>query len=504
MMHDDKREDSMFESLHHWWRRRKWLAILVFAVSFSALAGFVSALPDIYHASATVLLNMAGTQASSAQVSAEGVQDNQLDSVSEEVLSRTRLQGLITRFDLYPELRKSSSPEQIIERMRRDIQLERKSGEQQWGRDPTFAFTISYQGWDPQTVAQVTNALVSSYVDENNSIRARQAVDTANSLQAQMAGIKQKLDSQEQLVNTFRNTHTGELPEQQQANLATLAQLNEQLHQNSDNQTQAMQRREALLKEMADSGDADVTQLEQELASLRTRYTDMYPDIVRVKAQIAAMKRQQAQDSSDGNQKPLSPLQQQFQAVAAELTTYKEEGARLRAEIVGYQNRVDNIPLRAQQLNTLSLGYAETRDVYTSLMKNYEQARLAQASQSQNPAQYRILDPAVVPLESAGPARMRLMLMAMMFCLGLAAVAVYVAEQMDTSFHSVKELRSFSRVPVLAAIPLIVTRGDAWRSRLRFGAAAVAALLLAVMAVQAAHFVGHGNEQLVWMLAHHS
>src|SRR5579859_104066 len=116
MMHDDKREDSMFESLHHWWRRRKWLAILVFAVSFSALAGFVSALPDIYHASATVLLNMAGTQASSAQVSAEGVQDNQLDSVSEEVLSRTRLQGLITRFDLYPELRKSSSPEQIIER----------------------------------------------------------------------------------------------------------------------------------------------------------------------------------------------------------------------------------------------------------------------------------------------------------------------------------------------------------------------------------------------------
>jgi hypothetical protein len=87
--------------------------------------------------------------------------------------------------------------------------------------------------------------------------------------------------------------------------------------------------------------------------------------------------------------------------------------------------------------------------------------------------------------------------------LGLAAGLVFLLEQMDPTFHSVDELRAFSRVPVLANIPLIITRQDVWRSRLRFGTAAVSVLVLTLVVAQAASLMGHGNTGLVWMLSKH-
>lgn len=492
--------DASLEALGMLWRRRRYLAVCVFVLAFSAAASFVYSLPDIYSATAVVLINQNAAQLAAAG-SGGASQDSRLDSVSEAVLGRSRLLDLITRYGLYAELRKRTSIESVLEQMRRDIHLERKAGEQQWGQDPTFAFTLSYQGWDPQTVAQVTNALATSYVDENNRMRTSQASETADSLAAQLTEIKQKLDSQAQKVNAFESAHLGELPDQQAANLSMLQQLSTQLHENSANLTEALQRRETLLKQMTDSGDADLAQLQQELASLRTRYTDMYPDVVRVRAQIAAL--EHAQAGQGGAAKPVSPMQRQYQSIEAEIKSYKQEDDRLRGEITAYQNRVDNVPLRAQQLQPLTQGYAETQEVYSSLLKRYEQAQLAEAPQTGPGSQYQVLEQAVAPADSSGPARKRLLLMSLALCLCLVSAAVFVAEQLDTSFHSLDELRMFTRLPILVSIPRIVTRADIWHRRMRLGIAAVSLLLVLCVAAGIAHFAGHGNEQLVWMLSRH-
>lgn len=499
-VHTHQHQEASLEALGMLWKRRRYLAVCVFVLGFAAAASFVYSLPDIYSATATVLVNQNAAQQAAAG-SGSAPQDNRLDAVSEAVLSRSRLLDLITRDDLYPELRRQASIEAALGQMRRDIRLERKIGEQQWGQDPTFAFTLSYQGWDPRTVAQVTNALASSYVDENNRMQVHQASETADSLAAQLTEIKQKLDSQAQKVNAFEGSHMGELPEQQAANLSTLQQLNTQLHENGESLAQALQRRETLLKQMTDSGDADLAQLQQELASLRTRYTDMYPDVVRVKAQIAALEHAQAAQGS--SVKPLSPMQQQYQSLEAEIKSYRQEDGRLRGEIAAYQSRVDNVPLRAQQLQALTQGYSETQEVYSSLLKRYEQAQLAEAPQAGPGSQYRVLEHAVTPTDSSGPARKRLLLMSLVLCLGLAAAAVFIAEQFDTSFHSLDELRTFTQVPVLVSVPKIITQGDIWRRRVRFATAAVSLVLGLLMTVGASHFLGHGNEQLVWMLSRH-
>ncbi|HEX2668351.1 MAG TPA: Wzz/FepE/Etk N-terminal domain-containing protein [Gammaproteobacteria bacterium] len=482
--------DSPLGTLGRLWKRRRWIAIAVFVLTFAAAASFISALPDIYSAQATVLVNPQAL-AQDTTGPAQGGSDSKLDSVSEQVMSRDRLLKMITKFDLYPELRRSGSDEALLTQMRQDIHLERKSGQQQWGQDPTFAFTLSYQGWDPQTVAKVTNALATSYVDENNRMRASQSSATLKALEAQMSDVKKKLDAQEAKINAFRSAHMADLPEQQTANLAMLQQLSTQLHENNEAMGQALQR--PISGSPADSYDADLPQLEQQLASLRTRYTDAYPDVIQLKAQIAALKRQQAAQGSTAK------TQTQQDSIDDDVNSFRAEDGRLRQQIAEYQARLENAPLRTQQLAALMQGYGETRDVYSSLLKRYEETPLPGGVAGQ----YRVLETAVPPTDASGPGRLKLLLVSLMLCLGLTAGVVFLMEQFDLSFHSVEELRAYTRLPVLANIPLIVTPADVWRGRLRFGFAVASVVVALILFTQFSSFLGHGNQDLVWMLSRH-
>lgn len=498
-MQDSEQNNSMFQVLMALWGRRKWWAISVFALCFASAASLIMSLPNIYRATATVLINTGDSQALTGD--ANSGQGDLLDSVTAQVMSRTRLQDMINKFGLYPGLRSKVSPETVIERMRNDIQLERKAtDQQQWGQNPVFAFTLSYQGWNPQIVTEVTNALVSSYVAENNRIRTKQINDTVNSLRAQMASIKAKLDDQQDRINAFKSSHMGELPEQQQVNLSTLTQLNLQLHESSENEIDSERRQADLLKQMTSSGDASVPQLEQELSNLRTKYTDNYPDVVHLKAQIAALRRQQSESGGDPSE---SPLQRQYDSLTAQIKTYKQQEGQLKTQIDEYQKRVGNVPIYAEKLQTLNQGYTETQDVYSSLLKRYEKARLAEGTEKNAVDQYRMLDSAIPPRNPAGPNRSRLLLISLVLCLGLSAGVAFLMEQLDTSFHSAGELRAFTTIPILAGIPQIVTSGDIWRHRFRYSISTLIIVLGLIVTILWFHFIGRGNEQFVWLLMRH-
>src|SRR5437667_259058 len=201
--------------------------------------------------------------------------------------------------------------------MRKDIELELKGAETRGQREATVAFTISYQGGDPTTVALVTNTLASFYIEENLKARERQAAGTAEFLKAQLAETKQRLDEQEQRESEFKRRHIGELPQQMEANLGTLERLHTQLRLNADNQTRATERRQALSNQLAEaesllatpalaapvggSGrppsrsetiEARLAKSKEELAKLRTRFSDKYPDVVLLAAEISALERE--------------------------------------------------------------------------------------------------------------------------------------------------------------------------------------------------------------------
>lgn len=504
-----------FDMVWTLWRRRKWMAIVVFAMAFSTAASLVLALPSLYRATATVLVEQEQVPETFVRSSVSDELKPRLQVVNQQILSRARLQEMIARFDLYPDLRNISS-EAAIERMRRDIQLEIKEVEQRRGGTATVAFELTYQGWDPQVVAQVTNTLGSHYVRENEHIRERQATRTASFLKAQFAGVQKQLREQEQRITAFKNRHLGNLPEQQMANLSMLERMYSQLRMNSDGQLRAMTHRERLLEDMARAGaltpehspegmTVRLIQLRRRLAELRTRYTDKYPDVIHVKAEIAALERQQGQSEVNGervqvaaNMSPM--LSRNFEKIEADLSALKREEAQLRQNIVKYQGRVENTPRLEQELQHLTRDYNTTREMYASLLQRYEDAQLAEMLVRQKGEQFRVLNLAIPPKTSAGPNRLRLLLMGLVLSLGLAAGSVFLAEQTDTSFHRVDDLRNFTKVPVLANIPRIITKRDVWRHRLRFSAAVLLIGIGLFVLVRAAFFFAQDNHQLVWML----
>jgi succinoglycan biosynthesis transport protein ExoP len=506
------------------WRRRKWLAILVFAAPLAAGVSVISAMPSIYRATATVLVDRQQVPETFVASTVTSALETRLHTISQETLSRSRLEALITRFDLYPELRKRLFPEEIVDRMRRDIALELKGVDVRGQRQATVAFTIGYIGVVPETVAEVTNTLASFYIEENQKVRERQAAGTAEFLRVQLQDTKKRLDEQERQVSDFRRRYLGQLPEQMDANLATLERLHMQLRLNADSQTRTEERRASLVAQLAESSvvttpgptgtpespAARLERLRQTLTELRTRYSDKYPDVVQTRAEIEALTRQLEEAKAKGQTEPevnplASPhvmrLREALSLVEAEIKGLKSEEKHLKATIASYQQRVEKTPQREHEFKELSRDYQTTRELYQTLLKRYEEASIAEnMEQRQQGEQFRIIEPAVAPTRPMTN-RMRLIVMVMVLSAGLAVAAVMAAEQLDTSFHTTDELRARTSAPLLVTIPPILTEGDLRHGRARFRLTAMAATVGIVALAVASYFVAHNNEQLVRLVS---
>jgi polysaccharide chain length determinant protein (PEP-CTERM system associated) len=547
------------DSLLAIWGRRKWLAILAFVIPMSGAVGLITFLPNIYRSTVTVLVDRQQIPESFVQSTVTSALETRLHTISQEVLSRSRLEQLIQTFGLYQDLRTRVPFEDVLERTRKDIKLDLKSIQARGRGEATIAFALSYQGGDPEIVSRVTNTLASFYVEEDLKARERQASNTADFLKVQLDDTKRRLDEQEQQVSAFKRKHMGELPQQMEANLAALERLHTQLRINADNQTRASERRMSLQSQLAemetllaaqaavpgaptnalgagvptlaDGPKSRLLQARQELTRLRTTFSEKYPDVVRLVAEIAHLEREvadaEARDreiatamsrearpggkgATDTAGQPMARLtpyvlrmKEALSEIEADLKVSRAEEKRLRDSIATYQARVDQIPKREQEFVELSRDYESTRELYKSLLKRYDEAQIAESmEQRQKGEQFRILDPAVPNPRPAAPARLMLLAMALVGSLGFAAAVVIAAEATDTSFHGVDDLRVFSgAVPVLVSIPWITTSAYRLRRERRMRLSSMAAAVAVVVIFVASYLVAHGNERLVALLA---
>jgi polysaccharide chain length determinant protein (PEP-CTERM system associated) len=477
-------------------------------------------LPDVYRATATVLVQTQQVSEAFVQPLITAELETRIETIKQEIMSRARLGDLITRLNLYPELRKKGEPfDAIIEEARRDIRLDLKGVDPLSGRSPTIAFAISYSGRDPQIVARVANTLASMYVEENTKIREGHAVRTAEFLRTQLADIKKELDTQDQLRSEFKLSYIGELPQQVEANLASLERANTQLRLNGENQIRAMDRRERLEKQLADAesaapvvvagrtpGEEQLAKLRQQLDELRRQFSDQYPDVIRVRTEIAALERQLLEGApsataaaSQADPKPR--LKQAIGEIDTELRALKDEELALRQAIASYELRIENMPKRQEQFQALSGGYETTKERYDALLKRYEEARLAEnLEQGQKIEQFRILDAAIPPRNPAAPSRRRLFAVGFLLSIGLAIAAVLAAEKFDTSFHSIDDLRAYITIPTVFSIPLIITKGETRRQRRRLALTAVSVVVGLTLIVAGSRYLAIGNEQIARLM----
>jgi succinoglycan biosynthesis transport protein ExoP len=507
------------------WQRRKWLALVVFSAAFAGAATLTLSLPSLYRAAASVIVERQQISEAFVRPSVTTELETRIQTIHKQMTSRARLSDVITRFGLYPELRGHAPMEAIVDRMRRDIDFGLSGVEQYTGRTATIAFTLSYSGRDPFIVADVANMLVASYVDENTRSRERQAARTAGFLKAQLDEVKKELDIHQQREREFTMRHTSELPQQVEVNLAALDRLNTQLRQNGEYQLRAMERHERLEHQLAgtaaaapaappsDGAAAQLSTLQQKLAELQSKFSERYPDVIRVKAEIAALEQRQAAKPSAGTSTNGTNGHTAMSGEAGrrlteralghsqnEQTSLKQEEAILRRLIADYEARLENAPKRQEELQRLSHDYRTSKERYETLLKRYEEAKVAESlEQGQNVEQFRILDPAVPSMAPVAPNTLWLLAISLVGSLALAFAAMIAAEKLDTSFHSVDELRAFAAVPTLVVIRRIPTRSAIRGRRLRFALVTLAGLVGLALIVGTARYVGTDNDRIVRM-----
>jgi succinoglycan biosynthesis transport protein ExoP len=504
-------------------RRRRVLAIGVFFAVIAAATSFALFLPDLYRASALVLIDRPVAE-SFVRPAVAGELESRLHVIKQETLSRERLTELINRFNLYPDLRRDGGIEAALDRTRDDIQVELTGPEQLSGRTKTVAFRLNYAGRDRDTVAEVTNAIAAFYVQQNDHMRTQEAAQTTQFLKQQLDEAKKALDTQERTVQSYNTRHVGQLPQQFELNLASLDRLNTQLRINGERQLRAIEQRgrltdDALILESGSGGptaesnnSADrLDKMKQDLKQLETQFTAKHPDVQRLRDEIARIERANAAepvaklpgapavDPAEVYSRLGRSRRQSIQSLDAEIAKLKEEETTLRASISGVEKRLEGMPARQQEFTMVSRDRQSAKDLYDSLLKRYEEAQIAESMETDRQGErFRILEAAVAPEGPSAPNRLYLLILGVLAAIGLAAAAALVAEQLDNTFHSLDELKAFTAVPVLVTIPVIASGRVPQLRR----AAVVATSILIVVGLTAylAAYFARGNEDLVRLL----
>ena len=523
-------------------RRRRMLAVLPFLFVLTAAVSLAVFLPSLWTARSLVLVNRQAIPERYVTPTVQADIEARLLTLSQEILTPERLTQIARQYGLY---RNARSTDDLVDRMRKDIRIELMDQREQRGRESrSFLFTISYTAANPVVAARVANTLSSLYIEENGRQREQAAASTSEFLGTQLRDLREKLQTQERQITAYKEKNLGELPEQKDVNLRTLERLQQQLQLAHENNRRATERRQMLTNALgeidttvpstvspsaagpsvtpADTAAARLNLLRQELAMTQTRFSDRYPDVVQLKEQIrvleakveaekqaaAALPKAVAGPKRVGRDLRVPPenayvasLMTQLDQATVEAKTSAEEIRGINGQIAFYTRRLENTPKHEQELAILTRDYDTSKELFKSLLTKRGEADMASELElRQKGENFRVIEPARLPERPAGPNRFRLLLVGLALALGASGAAVVLAEQVDTSFRRVDEIRSTLPLPVLSAIPRITTEQDRVRT-LRQRRWATAAVGFGLVVVAGTSFViAHDNQGLVTLL----
>lgn len=490
--------------------RRRWLAVAVLAAVVAGAAGFAFGLPALYRAQATLLVQGPAIDPFDPTVG-PGTTEARLAAIKQVAFSRAWLTELVEEFDLYPELRRDASLEAALQRLQRDIAVEPANTVRSDGRSATVAFTVSYVGGDPDTAAAVTNRLSEFYVAQNAGMLTRQASRATERLGERLEDTRQTLESQIARLQAYASDSGGALPQQMDANLLAISRIDGDLRANAAERVRLIERRQTLRNQLAELATEDaleqmdpesrLARMRQQLADMTGRLSARHPDVRQLRATIATLEAQTADGAAatgpanghEAGSSPRAVLEGALEETIEQLAALDRENAALRRELAGYESRVQTAAVRAPRIQSIAADLQATREVYDGLQQRQAEARLSAGSdQAGEFEQFTILDPAVVPAFPSGPNRRYLLLIALVVGMMAAAAAATAADRLDTSFHSVDELRGFTRVPVLVSVPTIATSRDRW-GRVGKALAWTAVIAAALMTLAAVAFLVAGQ-----------
>lgn len=525
--------------------RRRWHIMPVAVGTVLAVVVVLYQMPNRYTSEATLFV--VEQQVPQRYVTPTSTTDlaDALPAMTQEVLSRSRLLQLVDEFDLYPQKRKALLPEEIDALVRQDIKIEPLPPTP--GRRNSNAFKISFTAPKAILAQSVTSKLTSLFIQENLKAREDQARNTTSFLHDRLEIAKQDLDKQEQLLRDFKIKYLGELPEQQQGNLAVLGGAQLQLQNLSASLDRAQQQRvylESLINEYrraaasakatstsqpfhsesSQSGPARVAGLyqaaQEKLAQLQTeklhmlsQFRPQHPNVLAIDREIASqeavvdsLKPKPVEKADAAQTKPLqtiptpSPqveadstilqLNSQLESNRVEINNLAKDQDQQKAIIAEYQSRLNLTPMREQQLAGILRDHELSKLEYADLLSKEQQSQLATSlEQQQAGEQFRIVEPPSLPALPSKPQRLKISLNSIAAGLLLGLLSAGFTELKSPAFYTEKDLTHHFGIPLVVGMPLLITPKESRRRARRLVFECVVSVILVNLVVVAEAWV---------------
>jgi polysaccharide chain length determinant protein (PEP-CTERM system associated) len=405
--------------------------------------------------------------------------NQRMAAMKAQILSRSRLETIVNKFNLYPEKRQSSHMEDLVERLKGAISIELiEPLAGSTNREPP-GFNVSVTFNNPQLAKQICEEITSAFLEQNASNRIIKAQKVLEILSGQVNEAKQKLDDNDKKLAKFKLEHPYVLPDQQQQNLALLTGMNTQLDATNQALARAQQDKslnETLLSQQEanwkasllgqqsqESQDQELTTLQDQLAVLLTKYTPEHPDVVKLKLQIEDLKRRMAgapTQKPSGTQAGLrepAAIQQLKAKIKQDdliISDLAKRQSQYQDEIRSVQARLQASPIIEQQLKELTRDSQTAVETYNELLKNRDSAaRAAELEHDQQGETFKVQDAPSLPSSPSFPKKSMFLGGGVGIGLALSLGILYLLALTDKALYTERDVEVSLKLPVLASVP---------------------------------------------------
>jgi polysaccharide chain length determinant protein (PEP-CTERM system associated) len=455
-------------------KRWYWLILLCALVCCGVAFGITYELAPRYMSQTLVLIEQ--QQVPTDYVTPILTEDlgERLASLREQILSRSRLEPIIQRFNLFAS--GGGTVDARVTETQKAIQVKPVNA----GARAGFFITFEYP--DPRTAQQVCGEITSLFVSENLAARQESAEGTTEFLKQQLDDAKKNLDDQDAKLAAFEGKYLGRLPDQEKSNESTLQALSTQLDAATqsldrlqENQTFIESNIAELRREMRESGSGglisvddrlkELRDLQEQKKSLDALYTPDYPDVQAVDRKIAQLQAEIAKSPSrtssgktESAKVTVDPpqLQQakaQLRAVQLAIASTKGEQSKIKAQIDQYEQRIESSPIVEEQYKQVTRDHDIAQEFYNSLLKKINESSMAVALEHrQEGEQFRVMDPPNLPDAPSYPNRMKFAGAGLVGGLALGFMLVALLEYRDVTLRSELDVWAFTKLPTLAIL----------------------------------------------------
>lgn len=517
---------------------RKWLIILPAIAIATAVAWVVYRLPDVYESSTLIVVTPSTLPTSVVPNITEDTITRQLNGIAQVVTSRSSLEPLVTKYELYQIEKLRGEPmENIIDTMRKDIKVEINTSR----NEITNGFIISYRGRDPRTTQAVTSALASKYIDEQTKSTINSTTSAKQFIDNQTRQAKEELDAVDNKRLEFMQRNVGNLPSEAAALVSQLTGLRDQQKAYITEVGRYQDRRSALtgqlslLKKSSDQIKDEVIEnttdpkttlgwaelvkrkadLEAQLQRMLTELRPKHPDVISKEAEINSVKKEMDQMVNEWQEKikakqeklkdrpdlAVANLEAELKLTDGEIKRQQKMLTEIDSQIGQIMARINNVPGAEVALGALDREYQTKKSAYDNLLLQQQKIGLgADAASQQQGEGIQVVDAAYLPSQPVAPKRFLLFALGMGLGLGFGIVLVVAFELPKLrTIQTREDAAHYTGLPVLATVPELLTSQEARaipRRRRLLLAAGVAATIVSIPVLAFALRATHVFEML--------